>query len=342
MFNNFLNKQSNSIYRAGNASFGMKIYFSAIALILSVIAFLFIFNLSKNYTSKISIIFIPRNEKTALMSEQILGNIIAIPKQSSFLAQNNQNATADSFKIEREGTSSIINIKLKRKTPEEAKTVSEATVSALFNTLSHYYDIKNDVDFRIIDGPTVSPTAGNLPLIILISVLLGTIASIIINFISYSVSKFFEAKQEEASTGFKWSVLEKKPVASVMPMPKPKEIPQTQEKPAPQEKPTPEKKETKTEEYKVLQSVVITPIKKSSAPGNLSFIDEEYFRTVIIKQPKKESVEKEPAIEKISALEIPKENELTETPAKETPNPQREPTQEELKKRLNQLLRGEL
>lgn len=334
MFNNFPNQKSNSIYRAGSASFGMRIYFAAIALVLSTIAFLFLSASFKSYTSKISILFIPRNEKTALMSEQILGNIIAIPKQASFLAQNNQNITANSLKIEREGTSSIINIEIQRKDPEEAEMISKAAVSTLFNILARYYDIKNDVDFRIIDGPIVSSTVQNAPLLILISVLLGTLVSIIINFFSYSVSKLFEAKKE-VGTGFKWSALEKKPVAPA-PAPKP------QKKPLFQEKIVFEEKKTEIKEYKIPQPIVIAPAKQSSAPGNLSFIDEEYFRNVIIKQTKKEPAEKEPAEKEVPTPEIPKENESLEIPAKETPDPLREPTQEELKKRLNQLLQGEL
>lgn len=354
MFSNFPNLKLNSIYRAGNASFGMKVYFSAIALILSVIAFFFLSASFRNYTSKISILFIPRNEKTAVMSEQILGNMIAIPKQLSFynkLLNDNQNIP-DNFaelsdnqvenlwkkdlKIEREESSSIINIEIQRKDPEEAKTLSEATVSALFNILAHYYDIKNDVDFRIIDGPIVSSSAENLPLIILISLLLGSLASIVINFISYSISKLFGEKQEEAATGFRWSALEKKAITPTS-IPKSQKNPTSQEKPASREKPIPKEKEVKIEEYKVPQSVVITPAKQSSAPGNLSFIDEEYFRNVIMKR-----IKKEPAKEEAPAPEIPKEGELTETPAEEAPDPHREPTQEELKKRLNQLLRGEL
>jgi capsular polysaccharide biosynthesis protein len=354
-FNNFSNMNEIGLKKRSC------LYFSTIALILSAVVFLFLLNASKKYQSRISFIFIPKSEKTALISNQIIENLVIVPKKLSFynkLTSENEEIK-ESFpnfsdyqkNIEalREKDSSIVNIYVIHKDPEKSKDFARTSAFALFNVFSHYYDIKNDIDLRIIDGPNARTDYGNVLILVLTSLAIGAVLSFFINFILDSVFGYFQRKRAIIAEipKFDFSKLRFPSVT------KKTEEKETEEKKAgTQEIKNPTKQESKKPEpEEAVQPAPkniptsVTSEKKSSAPENLPFIDEDYFRKNIIKNGvSKEKTEEKPQEKRREAS--------TETKGKiETPKPQepkpstdykREPTQEELKKRLNKLLRGEL
>ncbi|MFA5776991.1 MAG: hypothetical protein WC906_00945 [Parcubacteria group bacterium] len=313
------------------------------ALIFSGIAFFLLSNFAGKYRSEISIIFIPKSEKAALDSEHIIENLKILPTKLSFynkLVRDNGNITDkyaglsddkrtklwnETIKVKREGKSSIIKISAKGNDAKEAETVSKATVSTLLNVASFYYDIKNDADIRIVDALTVKTSSGNLFALAILSLTIGTAISLIISLIFSTIFRYFLRKKTISEISFEKSVFEKKYE------PKPEyEI---------------KKKETiiiekKPEKDEIKKPAVQIPTKKSSAPENLPFIDEDYFRNNIIKGAITEKTKeiKEPVKETPVEASIEASTEKLAEPI----DFHREPTKEELKKRLNQLLRGEL
>lgn len=323
-------------------------YFIVIALIFSAVSFLLLLDNSKNYQVETSIIFIPKSEKAASDSEHIIENMAALPKKLSFyekMIKDNKDIEDNFFGLsdedkkemwnkeieaKREGNSSIVNISVIKNSPEEAKLENEAVVSTLFNIMSYYYNIKSDADFRIVDGPNVSTKAKNWFLIAILSLAIGAVISLVINFISSFISNYLLEKREGLRFKFDKSFFESK----FLP------------KKDAGEKPEPEKIIEKAKEIKAAAPIQ-APVKKSfapenlpTAPGNLSFIDEDYFRTTIIKSGVSSKVKTDSTQKEIPT--VPEEKQTATQKEETAANLHREPTQEELKKRLNQLLKGEL
>jgi len=311
-------------------------YFVVIAFILSVVFFLFLIDNSKNYSVETSIIFIPKSEKAAENSEHIIENLKIFPTKLGFynkLLKDNSHIEDNFFgfsdnqrkkewnknlKIEREGESSIIKLSTKASDFEEVKCISDATISTLFNVISFYYDIKNDVDLRIIEEPTVSIKINNWFLIILWSLIAGTATSFLISLISIFISNSLTANKEKAISQlkkpfFKFNFEPKKTIENIV----------VQKNETTKNIPTIPKPSNE------IKKTAFSPQNLPGAPGNLSFIDEDYFRTIVLKG--KESTEK-----------ITEVNTEIQKSPQESINADQEPTQEELKRRLNQLLRGEL
>jgi capsular polysaccharide biosynthesis protein len=324
MFRNF-----NKIKRTGDNQGDSYLYFVAIAIVLSVVSFSILLDNFKSYRSEVSVILIPKSEKAALDSEHIIQNLKFFPTELSFydkLIRDNSDIEDiysglsdnkrkelwnNSLHAKREKNSSIIEISVTRNNQEDAENISQAAAFTLFNTASFYYNIKDDVDFRIIDGPIVHSSVGNWPLLIALSLLMGIVASFIVNLFSYHLSYYFLRRKERIKFQSEMKVFEKKPEFE---QPMKKEAVKIPELETPLDK---------------------TFEKKSSAPENLPFVDEDYFQNNIIKANgfsiEESEVEEESIPEKIT--------EDQPVPAADF---HREPTEEELKKRLNQLLRGEL
>jgi hypothetical protein len=231
-------------------------------------------------------------------------------------------------KTKREKKSSIVKITAVSTSSSEAQLISKATVSTLFSVVSFYYDIKNDIDLRIIEQPAVRTVSSHWFSAILISLFIGTAISFLINFLSGLISNYFLKKNREIKIDFPKFDFSKKPKTEIL-----------KEKSGEISTPDIEIEKAEAKRIETQKSISITTEKKVSAPQNLPgvpenlpFIDEEYFRNNIIKNGvKKEEPKSEIIPEKV----------ITENTAP-APDFHREPTQDELKKRLNQLLKGEL
>ena len=328
MFNKYYQFEKNQPER--KISF---LYFVVVAVIIFVSSLLIFLERYKTYESSVSIMFIPKSEKAASDSEHIIENLRILPTKLSFyekMIRDNYGIEDDfsgfsddqksrawnkEIKIKREGKSSIVIATSEKNDQEAARKLSRAITSNLLNITGFYYDIKQDVDLRIVEGPVVKSYFKNWIYSTIISIVIAISLSIVVNYIVYFLSSLFLAKKEDLEKRLEKLTLEKKlnikREAEKLYAKREQEIISSRDKIA--EKP----------EIKISS-------KTSSAPENLPFVDEDYFRNNIIKsgiikeEPKKPEEKKE------------------EIPEKEEINYHREPTQEELKKRLNQLLRGEL
>jgi len=336
-----------------NSNFGKErqgkyfLYFIIIALAVSAVSFLLLLEKYKQYDSEISIIFVPKSEIAARDAERIIENMEILPTKMFFYDRmaaydkdiENKISSFSDVKVEREKNSSVMKISALAKGREDSIAVSKTVTTTLFNVLGFYYNIKKDADFRIVDGPITHVVITNWIFILVYGLLAGILSLFVISFISQSIFSYPERKKK-ASNLFKISQkIKAKPEISKI------------------------REEDEVYEIKASPKTIPASTKQSSAPENLPFIDEDYFRNNIIK-----SAEPEPEIfEEIVEIEEPTEIAKETTPSasvsadaeatadkkamtdkktvadKEEPvDFHREPTQEELKKRLNQLLRGEL
>jgi uncharacterized protein (DUF1499 family) len=301
-----------------------------VALIISMVSFLLLLESHKKYTSEISIIFVPKSEMAAEDAKQIIGNMEVIPTKKFFYKKlsyydegiKNKIRGLSDIEVRSEKNSSIIKISASSKTQEDSISVSRTTAKTLFNVMGFYYDIKKDVDFRIIEGPITNNATINWFFPLIYSLLAGALSFFVINLIFQNIPSYSKGEMKEKTEEF-FGIFKKTKVKPEI---------------------------TEEEVYEIKAKPPVTPIspeKKSPAPenlpfapGELTFIDEDYFRNNIIKNGKSETkkIEK-PAVEASieASMKSPKEIKPSESA-----DFHREPTKEELKKRLNQLLKGEL
>ncbi len=282
-------------------------YYFVVAAILSAVFFFMLLDYFKAYRSEVSILFIPRSEKAVAQASYISENLVRIPKKLSFyekvLADNKEivdqftgkspderkNLWNENLSVKREDGSTIFNISVSSKNRDDSLKLARQTAYSLFDTVSRYYDIKTDVDLRIIDGPAASPYAKGLHWVILISIALGLAVSFLLYFIFYVWDRYIKIPRARISP--------KKGISLEQEMPRQEEL----------FPPTPEK--------------IVTAERKAVAPSNLPTVENFY---------------------------LPYDHEELFTPEmlmgeeKSAPTKNGEPTEEELKERLNQLLRGEL
>lgn len=308
-------------------------YFVMIALAISITFFFLLLKSQKEYISEISIIFIPKSEMAAEDAERIIENMEILPTKIFFYgkmvkydkAVENKISDFSDIKIESEKNSSIIKISASSKTQEDSISVSRTATKTLFNVMGFYYDIKKDVDFRIIEGPITNTATINWFFPLVYSLLAGTLSIFIINLIFQNIPTYSKGEVEEKTEEF-FGIFKKTKAKPEIPKRELEEVYEIKPK-TPVVPKTPEKKAP-------------APENLPSAPGKLTFIDEDYFRNSIIKDGKSETKKiEEPATEVSIEASMKAPEEIK--PA-ESVDFHREPTKEELKKRLNQLLKGEL
>lgn len=308
-------------------------YFIMVALIISMVSFLLLLESHKKYTSEISIIFVPKSEIAAEDAKQIIGNMEVIPTKKFFYKRlsyydesiKNKIRGLSDIEVKSEKNSSIIKISTSSKTQEDSISVSRTAVKTLFNVMGFYYDIKKDVDFRVIEGPITHTATTNWFLPLIYSLLVGALSIFVINLIFQNIPSYSRGKMKEKTEEF-FEIFKKTKIKPKIPKKKSEEVYEIKPK-TPVAPKTPEKK---------------APAQGNppSAPGKLTFIDEDYFRNSIIKNGKSETKKIEEPATEVSIEASMKAPEKIK-PA-ESADFHREPTKEELKKRLNQLLKGEL
>ncbi len=173
----------------------------ALAIILTATFFLLLLGNFKYYKSEISILFIPKSERFAIHTPYILENLVRFPKTLAFyerllgdnkeLADQFANQSKDDKKeiwnkmlsIIKDDGSSIIKIGIIAKDKNQPQIMAGKTARALIDTASFYYNIKTDADFRIIEEPNTTSFLKYWHWLILISIILGTVAALVFNFL---------------------------------------------------------------------------------------------------------------------------------------------------------------
>lgn len=336
-------------------------YFSLrfwVAGIILSIAFSFLFiSFNKAYTSSMIIFVNAKSETTALQKDQIISNISEFPKTLALydrlLKYNSdvKDLAADKPPAERKEywndlvssekiseDSSLIKISITTAQKNDAEKLAKKTTETLLYFTSVYYNIKDEIDLRIIENPATNLVARGWVWIIPLSLIMGFLFTFFFQYILLKrreiIANEYEAAKENFLYDFKKEPVEisaedeKKSLENLYLSDIPADIPVEPKKTFAgaiisgiQEM----KKITKTlEKDKGYPNFPEVPKRKTvvaSAPDNLPVADESFLKqsTINIEQPTKPETQESPEI-KIHP----------------------EPDQEQLKKRLNDLLRGGL
>lgn len=291
--------------------------FVILALLTAIVAFVVFINLGRAYKTELDILILPRNEKTAMSLNQTVESIKQIPLSLSFynkILEANKDIEDganglpdykrkaywnDKISAERIGQSGVIKFEVSDKNQWQSEILAYQLKNDIFTVISKYYNIKSDLEPRLIDGPITKNAITSGFWIILaksvgIGLALGFVVAIIIAFMSGIASM----RKEKLFNGFdlKNDILPEKDLSAVdnrdfayaFPAKKSaaeealEEI-REEELKAEQENNSEENAEIcvdpacASEEEKKEESEVAKPStdRKSGAPGNLPFTEEE-------------------------------------------------------------------
>jgi hypothetical protein len=181
----------------------LPLYLIFIGVIFSASVFLIWLDNARVYQSEISVFFAPKSEVGAWQSEQIIGNLIKFPTKLSFYDQmlKDDDSINDflvgkskeekigswnsKIKSERELKSSIVTIKYTDSDSETAEKINRQSVYTLFGIMSRFYDVKKDIDLRIIEGPMVKKEFPGWPWAIIGSLGGGIVFIFLVQLVSF-------------------------------------------------------------------------------------------------------------------------------------------------------------
>ena len=337
--------------------------FWGLTLFISAVIFMAFLNANQSYVVYTDILLIPKSAVTAVSVEQIVANAKIIPTELSFyeniLSQNEdmadpsqemlnhrrKNYWNEKIRADFLGRSGILRLSVSDSGMEEAKKLNAYSTRELIRELSGFYNIKTDLDIRIIDGPIARSSRNVNPFLAAIASLLsGMIITVLVIKFADKVEEAV-VRSEIMKKASKSSPLEffrrfdnlNRSYEEPYEIPKKKEVeekPETIMSATPEKQPEIEKEEdikkavkedskrevavkdrpeAKEKEDMTKKAPVISFGKKGAAPENLPVMKEEDVFKVRLAKPE-EQEEKNDII--------------------------KEPTQEEVKERLNKLLSG--
>lgn len=175
------------------------IIYWVIAVILVAIVLIMVTNVKHSFQSETRILFIPKNDSTARNIDQTLNNAKEIPLSLSFYNKmlelnpdiedgavnlpddQRKNYWDSKISITNVDKSGIIKINVYDKSQWQAEVISKQVAASLLTVMNRYYDIKTELDMRIIDGPIIRSSANiNWTYLIIISAICG-LAIVVVN-----------------------------------------------------------------------------------------------------------------------------------------------------------------
>ncbi|EKE16348.1 MAG: hypothetical protein ACD_11C00020G0053 [uncultured bacterium] len=299
-----------------------------VGIIFSITALLILLDAFKQYRADVAIIVIPKNEIIAQQSKDVMENIMEFPQMLSFYdnlikfnpeiednfsGQNSdkrKNNWNDIVKVSKDNSEkgTLINVSVLAKKSGQAEIMAAKTAHTLFGTVSKFYNIKTDLEISIAEGPIVSVVLRNWGWIAIASLIIGFVFSFLLNFALELIEKIVRPSG---------AVLKSSPIRGLR-----KKFEQKQHIEIEKEKNDEFKYDMPYDFEDVYPNFPEMPkdsIKKSSAPENLPVADDVIFF-------EETEIKKEKQIQEKDVIEMKKE----------------EPTQEELKARLNKLLNGDM
>lgn len=332
-----------------------------IAAIVTLLAGLFFAATFRSYRSEMTLMLIARTDYSVADKREIAGNLAELPKLLSFYdlllkdnpdivdlnakmsASKRKAAWNDVLRVENvnNGGSSLIILDVTMPSEGSAEAIVQKSADTLVAVTGRYYDISKDIDLRIVDGPVTESVVSNWFSVILLSLACGSVVLLMFPYFSplkfpkfsldkkhysfaalHNIRDIFSKKETET----KDIEESKKELESIYSVGESLDADVMQSYEA--------KEETRgqapanlpifglSEQYPNFPEMPVSHGKTASAPANLPFADEDMFG------PFEEAAEEEPTTEITDKKEgIPADH---------------EPSSEDLKKRLNQLLKGEL
>lgn len=241
--------------------------FWVIVAAYSAVFFAAFYYINLSYRAEVEILFIPKSQNLSQNLSQVVGNAKEIAKTQGYSKSFDSDISKNNLQAEIIGSSSIIKLTIFDKNESRAQALATQAARNLASIMSQYYNIKDDLDIRFIDGPkTAKSFPINYTLAILASILAGFVLSVFVHYITgYASSERINRIRSFFPDGFsskKWTI--------------PQEEPYDFAKPFAHEK-QPERYEKPKEEIIKFTSpepeTFPTPEKKAAAPDNLPVAD---------------------------------------------------------------------
>lgn len=227
--------------------------FYLITLLSAAVIFTAAVSFNRAYEARVLVLLIPKDEKAAQSLEFITENA------KVFGALNSE------IKTRRIEKSSLVILTAQEANSSQAKIKVLGAAQSLSQTMSHYYNIKTELEIRIVGQPTFKRVLKyNLFYLIFLSLILGLIVSLLSFYISKLILGFAARPVEKKVDFFSLANLPQK-------TDEPKEVVEVSKIQT-----TPEvKTEAKAEKQKT-----ISPSKKAAAPDNLPVADESTLKEI--------------------------------------------------------------
>lgn len=336
--------------------------FAVLALFFIGTAAFFSLDSFRGYRAEISIIALPKGDN--LSADQVVENIAVLPTTLDFfdalIASDariaefsdideqpmavRKAAWSEMLSVKRQGESGVITYSLAAESQEEAMLLARQMSKVLFEKVGAYYDIRSDVSIRTVEGPLVRISVDSPFLWIGASLGLGIVVALVMTFILSNISTIFPSTRtasmpegrmphkaaESAKPSFRPSAfIPKKPLALFSESGEAKAHEEKWEKIlAVQEA---EAKRAELNDLLVRSAKPVVSTVAAAAPANLPVMDEKEF----FAQFEATAAAQEEAAVAPTPLAV----EASMSPVEEVPTPAVEPTVEEYRRRLNELLK---
>lgn len=358
-------------------------YFIIAALFASLASMLILADSFRVYESKVTAILIAKSDRAATLSRSMVENATLLAgtmayQNRFFEAMSLKNGAFDEMpdalrresfpamiSVTADGEGSVLSVRGIAEDPDDSKERARQASLVLFQFFGQYYNIKDDVEFRIIEGPVTSSIIGNKAAFFGASFALGVLSTGVLFLVLFSLpnlvgrmksedslpkpfldAKVFEPERPLSSPYFEQEENKvEEPVSSIEELfPQGGEAHTVEILPLPVEAQMPVPVDAPPEESLSVES---SPPpkgnvagKKSGAPLNLPAFSEAEAQFLEEFSFEKGAGQDELLLEeKGEEASILKAEDDASSPA-QTSLPQVEPTEEEYKRRLNELMKG--
>lgn len=187
--------------RVKNNVFARGLAFLLLTAALTAGVWFFLADGFKAYRSEVSILLLPRDEKTVLQAGLILENLAEISKRLSFYDQvladdaEIKDPVADkekdarkkywnaNFEISRNGSSSLLTLAVFDLSEKDAQKLAKQSALTLIDAASRYYNVKTEADFRLLDEVETRLVIRNQAGLLALSFALGATLAILLSYI---------------------------------------------------------------------------------------------------------------------------------------------------------------
>ena len=180
--------------------------FISFSIVIALASLIFFLTTSQTYQSEMDILLISKNNAVAKNLQEICNNTKEVINSLRFydtLSENNRYSTEISLektdaqrkdiwqkqiKTQIVKESSVIRILTFNKNEKEADVLSQQVARQISDTMSQYYNIRTELQIRIIDGPVTKANSDFNFLSLILSVLFGIAGG----FLAYLVANSFQ------------------------------------------------------------------------------------------------------------------------------------------------------
>lgn len=334
-----------------------RLYFVTLFFV-TLAAALFWLDFFRAYRAEMQILVIGKTQATS--TDQVVENFAELTHNLSFyekviagndlldddfagLSKDKRKARWNAMlSVERGENSGMLTLSLTHERSEIAKLFAEETAKELFETAGFYYNVKTDLDMRVVDGPIVKTVISDPWLYAVATGATGIAVTTLFFWLLQVAPTFFGGTKKGVNMGGEKAYPDFH-IGESVPLIDPKKFVPSRPASLSFEAPTAEEKQ---EEKQIREEILSTH--HSAAPANLPVAAPDdrnlpvamedlpfQFEEVTAEEVPEETEQEEKESEKESASE-----ESVSHPSEKTPEKLPEPTVEEYKRRLNELLRG--